>query len=226
MTKESPKISIVIPAYNEEKYIARCLTALKPQLKPGDEIVVVDNNSSDETIDIAKGYDVKLIKETKQGISYARNRGFAEAKNTIIARTDADTVVAGAWLQTIRDYYAKPDTTMIAITGPVYLKEPRPLQLGLHKGITKRKLGHNNLIGSNMAMHKDLWDKVLPHLRNDDYRYSEDTELSGELTRCGAAINFVPSMVVFTSGRWMWRHPLKYYRAWQRKLGSTVALFK
>jgi glycosyltransferase involved in cell wall biosynthesis len=220
-----PAVSVIIPAYNEEKHLAQCLKALEPQLTDGDEIIVVDNNSTDSTVEVTSKFKVSVVKESKQGLSFARNKGFEEARNKILARTDADTVVSDEWLDSIRSFYSQPSANNVAVTGPVYLIEPQPMRLCLHSGITKRRLGHQNLIGSNMAMPMSLWVKIAPQLSNDDERYAEDTEISGLVIKSGGAIEFVPKMKVFTSWRWMRQHPLKNYRQWKQKLNNTTALF-
>ncbi|MCX7955942.1 MAG: glycosyltransferase family 2 protein, partial [Patescibacteria group bacterium] len=80
-------ISIIIPAYNEEKYIENALKSLVNQTEKPDEVIVVDNNCTDKTIKIAKKYQkklpLKIIHETKQGIAYSRNTGFNKAKGEI-----------------------------------------------------------------------------------------------------------------------------------------------
>lgn len=92
--KKRPAVSVVIPAYNEERYLAACLTSLQKQTLKNFETIVVDNNSTDKTAEIARRFGAKVVKELKQGIIPARERGFREAKAEIIARTDADTIVA------------------------------------------------------------------------------------------------------------------------------------
>lgn len=56
------RVSLVIPIYNEEKYIKKCLDSVKCQVEKPDEIIVVDNNSTDNTVNIAKKYNVRLLK--------------------------------------------------------------------------------------------------------------------------------------------------------------------
>ena len=218
-------ISIVIPALNEAKYLPACLEKLLPQLQTGDEIIVVDNGSTDETADIAASFGVRVVEESIRGNSHARNRGVKVAINNYIARTDADTVVAKEWLESIRQHYDVTNPTPV-ITGPVYLREPRPLRLGVHSGVTKRSLGYQNALGGNMAFTRQAWEKVLPYLRNDDQKFSEDTELSIEWHRQGIVIEMIPQMVVYTSWRWMIRHPRRSWQEWQRKSRQTYALDK
>jgi len=165
-----PPISIIIAAYNEEKYLAKCLRALQPQLKTGDEIIVVDNNSFDSTVAIAKQFNVRVIKEKHQGMSFARNTGFNAAKNKILARTDADTEVCVDWLQAVREFFTSVNSKneLTAITGPVYLKEFLPFKYGVHQGLTKKSLGHETLVGGNQAFTQELWRALQAKLSNDD----------------------------------------------------------
>jgi glycosyltransferase involved in cell wall biosynthesis len=97
-------ISVVVPLYNSERYIAKCVEELLSQDYPVEhyEIVMVDNNSTDISSEIVRRYSrVKLISEKKQGAYAARNRGVREARGEIIAFTDADCVPSRDWLKEI-----------------------------------------------------------------------------------------------------------------------------
>jgi len=110
--------SVIIPAFNEEKYLDACLKAVFNQRFPRRlfEVIVVDNNSTDNTAGIAKKYPVKLIKERQKGIIFAKQAGCKKAQGKIIAITDADTIVPANWLASINQ---KLETkNWIAITGP------------------------------------------------------------------------------------------------------------
>src|SRR5258706_15392459 len=96
------KVSVVVPAYNEEKYIRACIESILNQEEKADEIIVINNNSTDKTVDILKQYPIKIVNETEQGMIQARNRGFNEAQYEIIARTDADTIVPPDWIAKIK----------------------------------------------------------------------------------------------------------------------------
>jgi len=95
------KISVIVPCYNAEPYLQRCLTALLSQSYPSEdyEVILIDNNSTDDSLHIAQQFPrIKLLREKKQGAYAARNRGLAEATGTLIAFTDADCVPAKDWL--------------------------------------------------------------------------------------------------------------------------------
>src|SRR6266567_2953645 len=93
------RISVVIPVYNEEKYLGKCLDSLMRQNVKADEIIVVDNNSTDNSVAIAKKYPIRVVFEKTQGMIPARNHGFNEARYEIIARTDADTILPVNWIK-------------------------------------------------------------------------------------------------------------------------------
>jgi hypothetical protein len=82
-----PRVSIVIPCFDE----AEGLRALLPQRPAGvDEIIVVDNGSSDDTADVARAYGARVVREARRGVGFAYQRGFAEARGDIIACLDGD----------------------------------------------------------------------------------------------------------------------------------------
>lgn len=99
-------ISIVVPLHNEEQYLDTCLKSLLAQEYPHDryEVIVVDNNSTDRSVEIANQYSrVTLLSETRQGDFAARNRGVQSATGDIIAFTDSDSAPASDWLQRISE---------------------------------------------------------------------------------------------------------------------------
>lgn len=101
---ENQKISVVIPAYNGERTLSRCLDSVLNQTYKDYEIIVVDNNSTDRTKDIIKefqiikGEKVKYVFEGYRSRGAARNSGVKAAKYEIIAMTDMDCVVPDNWL--------------------------------------------------------------------------------------------------------------------------------
>jgi glycosyltransferase involved in cell wall biosynthesis len=89
-------ISFIVPAYNEEAWIARCLTAIGEAMKAVDvphEIIVVDDASTDATSSIAARHDVRLISVSHRQISATRNAGARDARGEVFFFVDADTLV-------------------------------------------------------------------------------------------------------------------------------------
>ena len=100
--KPTIAISVVIPAYNEEQLLSKCLKSLTNQdFHLPFEIIVVDNNSRDKSNAIAQSFGVKVIKETNQGVVWARQKGLLQAQGEIIAQADADCYYPSNWLSLI-----------------------------------------------------------------------------------------------------------------------------
>ena len=109
-------ISVVVPFYNEERYIEGCIKSLLAQNYPDEkyEIIMIDNNSTDRSVPIVKQYPrVRLLSEAEPGDFAARNRGIHAASGTIIAFTDADSAPSTEWLPNIATAMLNPDIAII-----------------------------------------------------------------------------------------------------------------
>ncbi|MDD5338483.1 MAG: glycosyltransferase [Dehalococcoidales bacterium] len=97
------KISVVLPACNEEQFLAKTLESLKDQTYKGDyEIVVVDNCSTDKTAQIAKGFGIRVISANEErNVTYARQMGVDATDGDIIVQADGDTLYPRHWLEKI-----------------------------------------------------------------------------------------------------------------------------
>lgn len=100
--KKKYSVSAVVPAYNGELYIGETLRSLLHQKVKFDEIVVVDDGSTDKTVEIVKSFKkVKLIQSQHVERSAARNKGWKSAKSTIIAFIESDAVFDPYWLKEV-----------------------------------------------------------------------------------------------------------------------------
>jgi cellulose synthase/poly-beta-1,6-N-acetylglucosamine synthase-like glycosyltransferase len=112
-----PFVSVVVPAYNAERHLPRCLESLQNLNWPEErlEIIVVDNNSTDDTALIASCFNnICLLKEKRQGATHARNAGWTWARGEWIAFTDADCEVAPDWLRQLLPAFTDPK---VGLTG-------------------------------------------------------------------------------------------------------------
>ena len=200
-------ISVVIPAYNEEQYLNRCLTALARQTYPADrfEVIVVDNNSTDATAEIARRYGVRMITEPRKGVAYARQAGFAAARGTIIASTDADTVVPPFWVERITEHF-RADPALGAVYGPVHWPDGRQMeQLLVRYPITWGLWASNRVRrslwwGSNFAMRREVFWEAGGFPVQWGAGSGEDTELARRVRRI-APMCFDPRLIVYASSR-------------------------
>ncbi|HEX3023924.1 MAG TPA: glycosyltransferase family 2 protein [Chitinophagaceae bacterium] len=97
---DAPEVSVVIPAYNEEQNIVQTLHSLCNNVSAKSvEIIVVNNNSKDNTEVLVLATGVQCVRETKQGITAARNCGLANAKGKYILNADADSIYPKYWIE-------------------------------------------------------------------------------------------------------------------------------
>lgn len=220
-------LSVIIPAYNEERHLAACLDSLAAQTVLPLEVIVVDNNSTDKTVKIARSYPfVRVVKEKHQGIVYARDAGFNAARGTIIGRIDSDSVLPPTWVEYIHDFYAQSANHNVALTGGgMFYNTPLPrvsrwvLDL-LAFRVNRVVLGHHFLFGSNMAVPKKVWQQVKTSvcLRDDIH---EDIDLAIHVHQLGVPIIYKPSFLVgiklrrvFQDHRKLW----SYLMLWPQSL--------
>ncbi len=98
-----PKVSVIVPVYNGEKTIRQCIDSLLKQDYPNYEVIIADNNSTDNTSEIIKNYSVQLLIEKKRGSSAARNTGAKIARGKILAFTDSDCILRTEWLRKLTE---------------------------------------------------------------------------------------------------------------------------
>jgi glycosyltransferase involved in cell wall biosynthesis len=207
---------VVIPAFNEETSIGRCLDYLVEQIDNIAEIVVVNNNSSDKTADIvaerqAKVPKIRLLDESRQGIVPARNRGLECAVSDVIARIDADTIVQPGWAHAIESFFGTAGAEFGAAVGP-FTQYDMPLQ-GVHRALmriatTSRRESDDEIkespgvYGANMALRRDAWEQIRP-LTHDEPGIWEDLDISIALRAVDRKIAVIDGMRVQVSGRRM-----------------------
>jgi glycosyltransferase involved in cell wall biosynthesis len=221
------KVSVIIPAYNEEKYIGQCLNGFIKQTEKADEIIVIDNNCTDHTIDIVKKYQVKIIKEKKQGMIFARNRGFNEAQYEIIARTDADTIVPNDWIAKIKKNFL--DKKISALSGPVHfygLPIPHISATIFFRMMTVIQNGKSPMFGPNMALRKNLWKKIKNSVCLDDKLVHEDIDLAIHINQIDELIKIDPSLIVKISSRRIKNNPLSFFVEYPIRAAKTIGFHK
>lgn len=218
------KVSIVIPVYNEADCIAGCLKAIEKQSVAPKQVIVVNNNSSDDTVKLAKRFSfVTLLNESKQGRVYAQNTGFNATHGDLIGRIDADTVLPPDWVKNVeRLFKASPDIAAISGKprfsnvpfGPVF----DALQVFIYQKVQKLIAGTDFLWGANMVIKRSSWLAVRERcsVRTD---IDEDIDLSLCLQERGFNIKYVPELRVQASlqrGHFDTASTIRYLSTWPR----------
>lgn len=199
------KISVVIPAYNEEKYIGKTLKSVKNLELGGHqlEILVIDGDSTDKTAQIAKEHGAIVHHEPHKGIGYARQHGIKHATGEIIAFTDADTIVPKDWLLRHVEALNKPNVSFTFGTFRVrdgkfpyyhFINYIQPYWLWiLHK-----IFGKPFAAGQNLAFWREKALKVGGF--DDQILLFEDVDFAIKMQKVGKAV-FIPDLIVISSGR-------------------------
>ena len=192
------KYSIIIPAYNEEKYIRSCLHSVFAQdgITDLSEVIVVNNASTDATAKIIKNEypQVRLIDEPKKGLATAYNRGAYEAFGDILIFADSDMVLPKEHLKQIC-YEFKRDDRLVALSGPyvyrdgglvleiltrsIYLLIAMPAEIVINRCL---KMGAS-IASGNMAVRKEIFQKVGGF--NEELFYGMESELASRIRKHG-----------------------------------------
>ncbi len=217
-----PSLSVVVPTYNESAVVEACLDALLAQSTDIHEIVVVDNNSHDDTVEKIRaraaahaaetGRDpVVVLHESRQGLPYARDTGLNAATGDILARIDADARVESGWAAATRDFfrqygdvYAAGSGTCTAYDLP-FQDRFRAAQDALSRTV-RQKLADGEdvdaprLFGSNMALTREAWQRIRPFTstRTDIF---EDVDLTICAAENGIRCAIIPDARALISGR-------------------------
>jgi glycosyltransferase involved in cell wall biosynthesis len=188
-------LSLIIPVYNEERHIRACLDAIKNQSIMPDEVLVIDNNCTDNTVAIAKEYDfVTVIREHKQGLIFARNTGFNIARSDILGRIDADSVIDADWVEKTKQFYEQ-NPNLHAVTGlartviiPYVTSLTSKILSQLYFIFIDSNYGSRILWGANMSLRKSAWLKIRNEVHVDDNMVHEDQDMSCVLNAQGLKI--------------------------------------
>ena len=201
---ENPKITVVIPAYNEENFIGTTLKSLVNQTYKDFELIVVDNNSTDRTAEVAEKYGARVILEKQKGVAAARQAGFLKANGEIIASTDSDSIVPQNWIERIVTEFEN-DESLVAFgglanlySGPVSARAAGRYFFKAFWVIDKILSGGWNLAGFNMAVRKDAFFKIGGFTTS--LNMGEDIDLAKRLREVGK-VYVDTNFEVFVSGR-------------------------
>lgn len=231
--KNALTLTLVIPVFNEEDTIRDCLECAARQTQPFDEIIVVDNNSTDRTVELAAGYASRLplsvVHEPRQGVLWARETGFAAANGDYIARIDADTQLHPQWVARMRRHLnANPDT--VAINGLSYMRDTpftdrnlesmTKLAMSTERG--RQRLDAQDLSGNNMLIRKSAWRAAQPFLlKRTDLHEDIDLFFAVRQARCGS-LSFLPSALASVSPRRLY-DPLRATHKYRKATIRTIA---
>ncbi len=205
IVKKDFSVSLIIPAYNEEKYIGDCLEhAIKSSNGFFHEILVVDNASTDKTAEVASEFPgVRVIREDKKGITKARQRGYMESTGDILAYNDADTRMPSSWCNTLLNEFQ--NEKIVALSGKYvyynvsWIKKLSIWMYWYFLGIPTYWITGYMIIGGNFAIRRKTLEKMGGFDTTIDF-YGEDTDIARRASKFGK-VKFKSSFSMETSPR-------------------------
>ncbi|MDE1970718.1 MAG: glycosyltransferase family 2 protein [Patescibacteria group bacterium] len=192
------KISVVIPAHNEEARIKNVLNAVLIQDYPDFEVIVVDNASTDNTAAIVRSFNdirLQLIHEPRKGLPFAREAGRLAATGDILAQLDADCLPETWWISRAVDKLSR-SPHLVSISGPYlyydydFIKKYTLTFLQfLSQGIILNFFGQllnmgGFVLGGNAFIRKSVLDAAGGYNTNISF-YGEDTETARRISKFG-----------------------------------------
>jgi glycosyltransferase involved in cell wall biosynthesis len=206
-------ISFVVPAYNEEKQLARSLTAILDEIKRAGcaaELIVVNNASTDGTGVLAASFpDVMVVDEPEKGLFQARRAGFLRATGELIANVDADTIVTEGWLaRVLQEFRRNPG--LVGLSGPyIYYDVSKSVRaavrafyvMGYGFYVLNRFVlrAGSMLQGGNFVVRRTALEQIGGYNPTFSF-YGEDTDLACRLHAVGA-VKFTFRLPALSSGR-------------------------
>lgn len=217
------KLSVIICTYNREKYIYNALKSIAEQEFPLSdyEIVLVNNNSTDNTENICKDFegdypeiDFRYFVEINQGLSYARNRGVKESLGDVLIFVDDDATVFDGYLKSIVDFFTEY-TSVLACGGPIepVYESGKPLWIShftnqliggaLYEGDKIKPFKNGKYPGGgNSALRKMVFQKY--GLYNPDLGRkgtsligAEEKDLYDRILKDGQPVYYIPKMGIY-----------------------------
>lgn len=212
------KIDVVVPVYNEEKNIERCLDSLLKQDVAANKIIVVNDCSIDKTAEKlrkykkGKGFEI-IDKKKNQGRPKAVNEGINKSKADVIAVTDGDCIIPKNWIKKVQDNFKDKELSAVGgVFEPINKKKPIAVGGYLIEQIF-RVLGlfPNQLSGANSAYRRDVLKEVGGY---PNKRWGADPYLALELIEKNKKIKTDNKLIIKTEYPDTWRSVLRRKFYW------------
>lgn len=196
-------LTVYIPCFNVEKYIDTSICGLLSQTRPPDEILVIDDGSTDRSIEIASKYPVRVIRhEHNRGLAAARNTAFANATHELVGAIDADVFTEPDWLERLLAHF--DEERVVGVGGRLieqFHAAPADAWRSIHlcqdmgeKRIDMEWPTNRRLGGFGTILKKSVVAEAGGY--NESYRTNyEDVDICERLLRAGHKLIFEPLAV-------------------------------
>ncbi|HKY63455.1 MAG TPA: glycosyltransferase family A protein [bacterium] len=185
-----PRISVIIPVYNGEAFLAEAIESVLAQPYPNLEILVIDDGSTDRSFELAKSFSgLRCLQQSNSGVAVARNAGIAAAGGSIYAFLDADDAWPGDHLEALLPFLEDYDMAFgqLQRTGPALRRADGSLDsLGQPFG----GFAFGSALVRSEAFHRVGWF-------NPSYRRGEDIEWCTRAKEKGLRIHLSDRVVLY-----------------------------
>ena len=210
---DRPRISFVVPAFNEERLLPACLAAIRAEIDRTGceaEVIVVDNASTDRTAETAAAVPgVIVVHEPMKGLGAARRAGFEASSGVLVANIDADTLVGPGWLDQVFEAFGA-DPKLVCLSGPYdYYDVPTHIWAAARLfymvgyatySFNKHVLGVGSMVqGGNFVLQRAALEQIGGF--NQEFQfYGEDTDIARRMNKIGNVV-FTWKLLTKSSGR-------------------------
>ncbi len=195
-----PKISLYIPCYNVEEYLARAIEGVLRQSYGVDEVLIIDDGSRDRTLEIASCYPVQVVRhERNRGLAAARNTAFRSARNDLVAALDADCVPEPDWLEKLVPLLEQK--AVAAAGGRLVETVQRSVADRWRRAHMPQEWGDRHIVnprfmfGNNLVVRKSVLEEV-GWYRESLRTNGEDVDISARIRARGYQFVYEPAAVV------------------------------
>jgi glycosyltransferase involved in cell wall biosynthesis len=215
LNRSTPVVSVIICTYNRSFWLRNCLESLVEQCRNANlvEVLIIDNNSSDDTRKVAEEYTSQLPNfryfiEKTQGLSHGRNRGYWEAQGDLVAYIDDDARAHPDWVKSIIRFFEK-HAQVTGVGGPYNAFSTVPIPDWFPKEYGRRSLGEETreirddewISGTNMIFRKQALEEIGGFdmslgMTGSKISYGEETNLVRRMQAKGMQIYYCPAIVV------------------------------
>lgn len=201
--KDTPLISVIVPVYNVEKYLSRCLESLVNQSYDNIEIIVVDDGSTDNSPQIIKKFlnkndNMRVITQVNQGVSVARNTGLKNAKGKYIMFTDGDDYVD-------KDFCLAAYTSLMANHSEIVIfnihvvnnEKSYLINLGLREGQVSKEQALSTTINASFPFNKIYRASLFKNISYPVNKLYEDIFITYKIINKAKSVSYVDKALYY-----------------------------
>lgn len=168
-----PTISIIIPVYNASRHISNCLDSIVSQTFSNYEVILVNDGSTDNSLEICNDYAkkdsrIRVLNKSNGGVSSARNAGLKDAKGEFVSFVDIDDWISPVFLEKLYDRMKERDDIDFSMCGynAVKVNEVTPHPVNISEGVLDRNFIVKNIIGNMLNRNSpfnginSVWNKL------------------------------------------------------------------